>query len=383
MRLVHLTSSRLFGGPERQMLELAKELAEEVETSFVSFSEGGLCRAFLGKVSENGFPTYCLEHDTPRLLAALRELRQYFDDLDDSVLCCHGYKANLLGLLAARRIGIPVMSVSRGWTAECWRVRLYEWLDRRVLRGMDKVICVSEGQAQKVRKAGVADEQVVVIHNAVRKARFQGPHIPKYRLHLESLFTSPPAKIIGAAGRLSPEKGFDILIDACSQLSAHGKLDLGVVLFGDGFLRNHLQQQINISGLTDTVFLASFTDQLDLYMPHFDLFVQSSHTEGLPNVLLEAAAAGVAVVATNVGGTAEVVVDGKTGLLVPPDNASALADGISRLLEDDTLRHDMQAVAPDHVARRFTFTRQADQYRTLIELLLNSAQLRYRRTVSP
>ena len=87
---------------------------------------------------------------------------------DAGVLCCHGYKADIVGLLAARRARVPVIAMSHGWTAETWKVRLYEALDRVCLRRMDRVICVSEGQAGKVRGAGVRPDRVIVIRNAVR-----------------------------------------------------------------------------------------------------------------------------------------------------------------------------------------------------------------------
>ena len=150
----HVRSSRFFGGPERQMLELARALAPDVNSSFFSFSESGLCREFLGRAQENGFPACELQHDTPRLIAAAKELQKRFDALRVSIVFCHGYKANLLGRWATFACKIPAVSVSRGWTGENRKVLLYEAIDRRLLRLMDNVICVSHGQARLVRRAG-------------------------------------------------------------------------------------------------------------------------------------------------------------------------------------------------------------------------------------
>ena len=361
--VVHLTSSRFFGGPERQMLGLAEALRPNWTTRFISFSETGLCRSLLNEARRAGFEAVELEHDTPRLLAAFRDLsRQLTMDRPD-ILLCHGYKANLLGLLARRRLDIPVVSVSRGWTGESRRVRLYEALDRVFLRHMDHVVCVAEAQAEKVRRAGVPAERISVIHNAIAPERFSEPD-PAARDELEALFPEPPRFIVGAAGRLSPEKGYDVLIDAATHVVEHSP-DVGFVLFGDGDLRETLADRIDSLGLGNRFILAGFRSDLDHFMPHFDLFVQSSHTEGLPNVLLEAAAVGVPVVATDVGGTAEVVADGRTGALVPPADAMALADCVHRLLEDTSLTNKMKAAAPAHVAGQFTFARQADEYRTV------------------
>src|SRR5262249_35089656 len=130
---------------------------------------------------------------------------------------CHGYKANLLGRPAARAAGVPAVAVSRGWTGESLRVRLYEWLDRRHPRWVGRVVCVSEAQAAKVRRAGVRPGRVVVIPNAVDPERFSDPD-PRYRDKLLRLFRGPVKRVVGAAGRLSPEKGFNYLVTAAARL---------------------------------------------------------------------------------------------------------------------------------------------------------------------
>ena len=390
MTIVHLTASRFFGGPERQMLELAKSLPPEIRSAFVSFAETGLCRAFLDEVRFAGFDGVALRRDTPHLLAVLRELTTVLRRLDADLLCCHGYKANLLGLLAARRLGIPVIAVSRGWTAECRRVRLYEALDRRVLRWMDKVVCVSEGQAQKVRRAGVGDGKISVIHNAVRPERFANPD-PAYRQQLRRMFgeRGGPDLTVGAAGRLSPEKGFGVLIDAAAKVLRSGTrgqgsgINVGFVLFGDGPLRESLTSQIALHGLQDRFILAGFRSDLDQLLPHLDLMVLPSYTEGLPNVALEAMAAGVPVVATAVGGTPELIADGQTGFLVPPGDPSALARRIHDAVSGPHVRDRFIRQGRDRVAASFSFAAQAARYRELFDQLLAKPAIRYELSAKP
>ena len=149
MRLVHLTASTFFGGPERQMLGLAKAMPGDVHTTFASFPEGGRAAAFLDEVRAAGFPALSLSRDFPRLLATLRELTTILRDTDCDVVFCHGYKADVLGRLAARRAGIPAVAVSRGWTGESRKVKLYEWLDRRNLGFMDHVVVCRRGRPRR------------------------------------------------------------------------------------------------------------------------------------------------------------------------------------------------------------------------------------------
>ena len=374
MTALHLTASPCYGGPERQILGLGHELREWCRSVLVSFQEEGRCGDFVHAALRQGFEAHALQHDTPRLLAALCEILAMARRVNAAVLCCHGYKANLLGLFAARRLGIPIISLSHGWTGESLRVRVFEALDRRLLRRMDKVVCVSEGQAKKVRRAGVPDAKVQVIHDAVRAERFDAPD-PAYRQKLLDMFPEPPTLVVGAAGRLSPEKGFDVLVDAAAlvEQGAGGEGGpVGFVLFGDGPLRDALARQIAARGLERSFVLAGFHSDIDRYFPHFGLFVQSSHTEGLPNVVLEAQAAGVPVVATAVGGTAEIVQDGVNGLLLQPGDGHALAARITELLADWPRRRKMGDRGRQIVREKFSFMRQAQAYVELFEDIVPS-----------
>lgn len=349
------------------MLELGKAVAPAIGSTFVSFSETGLCRPFLDAVGREGFDAVALRHDTPRLAAAARELEAVLRAGKADVLCCHGYKADLLGLVAARRSGIPVIAVSRGWTAETARVRFYEALDRRVLARMDRVVCVSEAQAERVRRVGVLASKVVVIRNAIRVERFERP-VDGYRSRLQGLFRSPRRWIVGAAGRLSPEKGFAFLVDAAAEVLARTP-EAGFVVFGEGALRDSLERRIAARRLEGRFALAGFRPDFDAYVPHLDLLVLSSLTEGLPNVAIEALAAGVPVVATNVGGTGEAVSDGEDGVLVPPGDPHALAKAICELLAADEVRCRMGIVGRRRMRRQFSFAAQAAGYRRLFAQL--------------
>ena len=376
MNLIHLTSSTFFGGPERQMLGLAESLPDSVRTAFVSFAEGGRCEAFLDEVRARGFDAIPLKHDFPRVFATLRELTETLRQRECDLVLCHGYKANILGRIAARRVGIPAVAVSRGWTGENRKVHAYEWLDRRHLRFMDRVVCVSEGQAEKVRRwCGVPENRRCVIRNSARLEAFATPD-PASRGKLLGVFPSDSAvsQVVLAAGRLSPEKGFTVLVEAAAAL-LKANPTAGVVLFGEGVLRPELEARIAALGLAGRFVLPGFRSDLDSLIPAADVVVLPSFTEGLPNVALEASAAGVPVVATIVGGTPEVVADGVTGFLVPPGQPAALAERISELLGDSALRTRMGDAGRLRMCERFTFEAQAEAYMKLFEEMASRVSL--------
>jgi glycosyltransferase involved in cell wall biosynthesis len=391
LRIAHITASPSFGGVERLILEVGRSLqrTKDVEQIFASFPENGRAEPFLHEIKKSGFTPYGFKNDMPHLFAATRELIRLLKKHQIQILCAHGHKARMLGWFATKWLRIPIIGISHGWTGETKAVQLYERIDKWMHRRMDHIVCVSQGQADKVIRFGTPASRVSVIYNAVRMDRFNVPSDISFRQHLESMFSTKPELIIGAAGRLSPEKGFDVLINACAnnffsaaqrertRVAAKTQADteiidenIGFVIFGEGFLREPLQKQIDELGLSQSVVMPGFTDELDKYMHHFDLFVQSSHTEGLPSVLLEAMSARTAVVATRVGGTGELVVEGSTGLMVQPNDSHALAEAMRKVICDDELRRTMGENGRQRVEQSFTIEPQAEAYWKLFCRLL-------------
>jgi glycosyltransferase involved in cell wall biosynthesis len=367
MVVVHLLASPFFGGIERQLLGLAQNLPPDYRTVFLSFAERGLARPFLENARLQGFEAIALEHNAPHFHRAAREVAGHLRRVGAGVLCCSGYKPDVIGWRAARLAGIPVVSISHGWTAATLKVRLYEALDRLILHAMDCTVCVSKCQAVRVRRSLVSAGRVVVIRNAIETEPFNHPD-PAYRRTLEGLFSEPPRWIVGAAGRLSPEKGFGQLVQA-AEIVLRSMSDVGFVLFGDGPLRQALAKEIAARDLANRFVLAGFRSDLEKCLPQLDLFTLPSYTEGLPVVVLEAFAARVPVVATAVGGTPEVVEEGVTGYLVPAGDADTLARRVLDLLRDEEKRRAMGRRGRQQVEKHFTFAAQSAQYQQLFERL--------------
>ena len=376
--IVHLTASPFFGGPERQMLGLSMHLPPQIRSIFLSFAEKGLHRPFLDQLESRGIQTITLKHNAPHALKAGREVADLLDQLNADVLLCHGYKPAIVGYLAGRRAGVPTVAVSRGWTGATRKVRIYEAIERMLLPQMHSVVCVSEGQAEKVRRSGVPGHRLLVIRNAIEAARFEAP-AAACRSVLEGFFVTPPRRIIVAAGRLSPEKGFDQLVESAA-IVRRTDPTLGFVVFGDGPERPALEQQIARLNLGGNFILAGFRIDVDAFLPHADVVVLPSYTEGLPNVALEASAAAVPVIATAVGGCPEVVEDGVTGYLVPPGDPQSIADRILRMLSDEARRVEMGQRGRQKIQREFTFAAQAAEYERLFDQIIRQ---QHERAIGP
>ena len=384
LRIAHISDADRPSGLSSYILEIGSihQHTRDVKQFFMSsprsrFSHKpkGKCDAeeqYFHDVEKRGFTVCRIQHDMPHLIATTFEYIRLLKQHNIQLVCAHGHKPRILGWFAAKRLGIPIIAVSHGWTGAGLKMKLFECIDKWMHRLMDHVVCVSQAQADKVIRYGTPPSRVSVIYNSIRTDRFDVRSNISFRHQLEAMFPKKPKWIVGAAGRLSLEKGYDILITAAKQL-LHSGLDIGFVLFGDGSLYQPLQKQVDDAGIASSfVLTGQRTDQLDQYMPHFDLFAQSSHTEGMPTVLLEAMAARTAVVATQVGGTGELVVEGSTGLMVPPNNPDALANAIRKVLNDDELRRTMGENGRQQVAKSFNFEPQAEKYWELFCRLLRT-----------
>jgi glycosyltransferase involved in cell wall biosynthesis len=214
----------------------------------------------------------------------------------------------------------------------------------------------------------VPASRVSVIRNSARLGAFAATDPARDCLLDFFPCDSRVSRVVVAAGRLSPEKGFPVLIEAAAPVLAADP-GAGVVIFGEGVLRPELEQLVHSRGLVGRVVLPGFRDDLDSLIAAADVVTLPSFTEGLPNVALEASAAGVPVVATAVGGTPEVVADGETGYLVPPGQPTELAARLLQLLRNDGLRKTLGNAGRARMQRLFTFDAQATAYLDLFARL--------------
>lgn len=174
---------------------------------------------------------------------------------------------------------------------------------------------------------------------------------------------------IGVAARLAPVKGISFLIGAIALLRERIP-HLRLVIAGDGPERPKLETQVRASGLEKAVKFAGWIDDVAAELPNWDLYVQPSLAEGLGISVLEAMAAGIPVVASDVGGLKEVIDDGVTGFLVPPRDTVTLAERIAQLASDRSLRSRMGDASRAHVIEHFNLERESQAIRTAYEKLL-------------
>jgi glycosyltransferase involved in cell wall biosynthesis len=281
----------------------------------------------------------------------------------------HDYKSNALGLLLRRFWPMRLVTTVHGWVQQTRRTPFYYWIDRLCLPQYERVICVSPDLHERCLASGVPKTRCLLIENGVdtkEYCRRCSASEAKRKLEVE-----PERFLIGAVGRLSAEKGFDILIRSVDQLLQRG-LNLELAIVGEGNEKSRLQHLIADLGRSDRIRLLGYRSDMAAVYEAMDVFALSSLREGLPNVLLEAMAVEVPVVATRIAGVPRLIRSEENGLLVQPGSAEELAEAIARLLGDESLRRRLSAAARRTVETSYSFTARMRMIQSLYDNLLGT-----------
>jgi glycosyltransferase involved in cell wall biosynthesis len=332
------------GGAQTYVANLLPALATRCEVVVGAYGEGPLRDA----ARDAGVRFVALRHvrrplHPGRDLLGLFELVELMRRERPDLVHVNSSKAGVLGRLAALLARVPVRVFTvHGWAFKAstgLASRLYRWADRLMAPLASAIVCVSETE----RAAGLAArtcraERTVVIPNAVDVgAAPRAAHAG-----------DPP--LIVTVGRLAAPKDPVTLLRALATVAPS---PFTALLVGEGPDRPAVETEIRALGLTDSVELAGERRDVPALLATGDVFVLSSRSEGAPISILEAMAAGLPVVASDVGGVGELVLDGETGLLVPPGDPARLAEALQRLLRDPALRRRLGAAGHARARERF------------------------------
>ncbi len=374
LRIAHVVTALVAGGAQRQELALAEGLPRDrFHIDFLAVGGPGeyderARAAGAGVVHLGSRPTpgeSRLAGHRRRIGVMtdfVRTVRQGRYDIVDAWLYPDDVRAATTRFLTRTPV---VMSGRRNIQAHTKFGPIAGVLDRVVDRRVDAVVANSEASARfAIASHHTNPGHLHIIRNGVERIE---PLDASQRLAWRRrIGVGPEDVVVGCVGRLKRVKRPDLLVDAVARLAAD-RPDLRLVFVGEGDERPRLEQQIRGLGLEGRVLLhGNEPDPRPMYGA-FDLVAQSSRSEGLPNVLLEAAAAARPIVATDAGGSNEIVIDGRTGLLVPIESVDRLASALGSLLDDPALRERLGIAAREHVEAAFGMERFVREYGDLYE----------------
>jgi len=352
IRVLALMEASSITGPAKNLLEFGirathpKPGCPRLELTIATFQRGDrqISNPFVSGVRHVDLPVEVIGERFVFDPSVLSQLRRMVAAHRPDIIQTHNCKSHFLTRLAGLHRGRRWIAFVHGYTWPDLKMRFYNQLDRWSLPAADHVVTVCRDFAHKLESIGVSAHRITVRHNAVRPFAASPPEeIEKVRC---SLGLSPGIAVVLAVGRLSREKGHLDLIEATARVrQAVGAGRFHVLLAGDGPERSALEHLIQKLHLREAVTLVGQQSDLRVFYSMASLMVVPSHSEGSPNVLLEAMAAGLPSVATAVGGIPEIARDGENALLVAKCSPDAMADRMIRLLEDSELRHALGRAA--------------------------------------
>ena len=355
MKVLHLRDTHEIGGPGKTILETHRAIdSARFSLHVAAFMVRGQPAEtpFLAAARNAGIPVHVIRGYNQYDLRLIWRLVHLVRTLGVHIVHAHEVQSDVIVYLASRLYRVPIVTTAHGWITTRPKSRLFKAIDKRVMRGFDRVIAVSGRIESELIDSGVRPDRICLLHNAIAVERYRRTGRTGFLTELIGRPLQDP--VISSIGRLSREKGHADLLEALAIVAARGHRFMAV-LAGDGPERQSLIARVTALGLEGRVHFPGYVNGPERILEDTDLMVLPSHTEGLPNAALEAMAMEVPVLATRVGGTPEVVSHGETGYLVDPHSAEKLAEAIVNFLSRTAEWKAMAGRGRDAVETRFNF----------------------------
>jgi glycosyltransferase involved in cell wall biosynthesis len=355
-KIIHLIGQMERGGAERQLLYLAKELKDRGWDQVVVTLDPG--QPWDALVTAMGMSLVGIQRRSSRLLRLL-QLSYLVQQERPALVHSWSNHTNVYARWLMAGVPAKVFSFRNNPTVDSLGRSTHRVPNANIYRAADCVISNSAAVLESAKAAGVNPSRTEVIRNIVivrgRAKPWEDVAVPR----------------VVAAGALVAIKGYDIMIEAFGKLASEGRA-FELLVAGDGPERSRLKQLATTVGLGSRFKMLGPVDDVPALFATAHLAVHASRSESLSNAILEAMAEGLPVVATDVGGTGEILADRQNGLLVPPNEPSLLAAQVKELLESPSLREKYGAAALRVVNDRFDAGRIATQYESVYRSILHS-----------
>jgi glycosyltransferase involved in cell wall biosynthesis len=365
LRIIEMIDKPALGGGQTAVLLLARGLAPEVFEAAVSSGGGG---PLVDEARRRGLRHIPFVVGSRLSLKPVAEILRILEAEKTDILHTHGGYAGLYGRWAARRARTPVVvHTLHGIHYLHYRNpalrRLSIWQERFLSRTTDALVlvCQSDMALAKNHRLAPRDKLTVIPNGLDAPPADNKPSAPDLRAEL-GLEQGKP--VVGTVARLHRQKGIIHLLRAAPRILG-AVPGAKIVVVGDGPQGRELRRRAAAPGLEGRFVFLGEREDAGSIMALFDIFVLPSLWEGLPFVLVEAAGLGKPIVATAVDGVPEVIDDGKTGVLIRPGNADALADGVISLLSDKARAAEMAEAARSLIPPRFPLRRTVEQHQDL------------------
>jgi glycosyltransferase involved in cell wall biosynthesis len=347
MKVLYLLNHAGKAGTERYVETLVKYLGGNQVEPYFAYNEGGL---LVERMAELGVPTERIEMNSRFDFKAARALAKLCEKWDIDLIHCHYLREHYTALLAKRyNKKLRVVYTNHFVLANNSITRLSNrWMDRR----QDQMIAVCNRGKEQLIANGWSGERIQVVFNAVDMAAWAGD---RSESTLRAELDIPEDRLVMlCASRFADDKGHAYLVNSLKRLKEITHVPFTMVLAGDGPLLEPTRAQVKALGLEAQVIFTGFRKDIKNLYKGSDIYVNSSQHEALSFLIIEAMAAGLPVIVTDMGGNRDIVPPGADcGELVVYDDPESMAQAMKRLLEDDTYRASCAAGALRTVEEKF------------------------------
>lgn len=376
IKVLHIIDSGGMYGAEVMLLNLIQEQTKlGLEAVICSIGEPGAGEKPLeAEARKRGIKVKEFRCSRFNIFGIFRILK-YAKEENFQLLHTHGYKGDIqFGLIPERLRNIPIVATLHGWTSagSSSKMRIYEWLDARSLKHIDAVVAVSGAMLSSLKNRKKI--KLHIVNNGLPPLDFSAESgQPDKKILLDSgiIDFCNDGYVVGAIGRLSPEKGFNYLIETIHKINDSS---IKLVIIGDGPERENLERLIDKFGIKGRILLPGYMPEAFKYLPLFNVFVLPSITEGLPITLLEAMQAGIPIIATSVGGVPETLDDGEAGIIVEPGDSKPLEKAIRLLYKDKEHARRLAGKAKEIAKTRYSSREMALGYYKIYKFLQLSSR---------
>lgn len=356
IRLLHVTPSLNKGGQEKQLFELVRRLDKKrYDIMVVSLSDGCFWTKDISRYAR------CVEierkghMELKRLARLVRLIREFSPD----IIQCWSYSAIVYGISGALACSVPIKILTVRGKERCKSAAMY-LMNNALYRLSDLVIYNStEALKYERRLYRLPERKLKVIHNGVDPGEFSPACVDKSRV----LGFSVPEnhRVIGTTASLTRRKNLTMFLD-CAKAILKRDAGFAFVLAGAGDQEKELKDYARSLGVERSVYFAGCRNDIPNLLRCFEAFLLTSKEEGTPNSILEAMAAGVPVIATDVGGNREIIEHRVNGYLVPLNDVERMADFTLEVLGNGSERERIAANAAETVCRKFDMRRMVEDY---------------------
>ena len=346
-----ITRADAIGGAQVHVKDLAIALQKDRHKVLVLTGQQGVFNEDLREVGIESIPCEFLRKQINPFLdgKSLRYILHIISEFKPDLIAAHSSKTGILSRLASKISRIPCVFTAHGWSFTTGipepNRTIYRTLEKATASLADKIICVSEHDRAIGIKAGMDSAKLLTVHNGMKDIT------PNF---MANPVGSQPIKVAMIA-RFDRQKDHATLIEAFQGLNAE------LILIGDGPSMLKTQQQVEKLNIAKKVQFLGFRQDISQILAQVQIFTLISNWEGLPCTIIEAMRAGLPVVASDVGGVNEIVIDGQTGYVIPRGDAVTLRQKLAYLIDNESARTSMGILARQKYESELTFKHMYDK----------------------